>query len=945
MTYRVTALGCVLSALAGGATLPPQHKLFSPKVETSLRGLQITASLPRNNFVVPAAYAKSKAFTLANMSTASGILECTHKAADSLRVEESATHLMLSFFCQGATLSAWRQTTGVTGDHSLILAYEKSTVPMLFKYETGLKGRIVRFAETPASNRPTLPAPSTTLSKDEEEMKGCVDAFQAYQTQSATTYLRVTFVKRVYHCETYRSRDLYLAHRQILRSSTQASLKAVAGTSRTPFLYVQNRTIIPDQHPPEVTTFDPSAYIAYNSKPDPLAANTGIRIKIPTGPTVLKLSFGENLIPDWSGVSVQVSTSRTDKLPAMVDGKLEDLCSGAMAPPGLLTQFGAVPIFRDNTPPVNGSPVYRFAQIGSFDVPKATLEKLAQKTGRADEQFYIRMVPVDEGGGCTAAPSNWVAVHLHDNYPAEKAEADALVAERAAIAPYQADDGRGGAPVNVTIRQFVPYNLIDDNMQQMPGSVLGTTVSSNVLSGFGIDHPGGDWNPGCAYSPSEVLAWGKTDHANLDSGLETVWDDITVASNLWTVAWNGMFRAAGEMLVYVFSAGKCPFDDPYSLNPPANGETEACLASKVYVTKILVAVVNSLSGGYSEDFSSGAGGLTALINAADKVGKQAAEQEIGELFDSEITPMLESLSSNEYYQLAAALVGSELKDLAKQGVDELADAMAKKATAAVECSDPDNSAALWAHATLETNLLKLQYSPAGPGTQAAKNALLVQFDQTAKQDDAFASALKKYPAGTYSFDSRYCVVQAGSNPATWGNPNPARIDSTGGIILSVRKNLSSPTPVKASQLPENKSITITVTDRNGWYKDAYVRLSVSKIPAEGLNVPVMLTPNLDKFANQARLNPGINPAIYDVDIEQSLWLHAIQDPSTKADFEIQGTYEWTAAKLTWYPNILPVIWDRKPLPILSLYGPPLPSSPPPCTYCNKGDGSARTCNQ
>jgi hypothetical protein len=267
--------------------------------------------VPKNNFVLPAEFAKSKALTLADMSIPSGILECVNKSGDTLRVEETNTHLMLSLTCQGAILSPKFGAPGTTGNHSLILAYDKAAVPVLFKYETGLKGRRVQFLETLKTHVPSAPIVTSGLSKDEEEMQGCVEAFRAFKSQPGTGYFRVAFVKRVYHCESGRSRDLYIAHRLAEKSTSKISLQGSAGSSLPADLYVQHRVVNPDQHPPVSTQFDPAIFIPYNSKPNPMASAKGaIHLKRSIDESTLKLSLGTDAGLGWADAAIQVGSQR-----------------------------------------------------------------------------------------------------------------------------------------------------------------------------------------------------------------------------------------------------------------------------------------------------------------------------------------------------------------------------------------------------------------------------------------------------------------------------------------------------------------------------------------------------------------------------------------------------------------------------------------------------------
>jgi hypothetical protein len=304
------------------------------------------------------------------------------------------------------------------------------------------------------------------------------------------------------------------------------------------------------------------------------------------------------------------------------------------------------------------------------------------------------------------------------------------------------------------------------------------------------------------------------------------------------------------------------------------------------------------------------------------------------------------MSENLYYQLAVALVQYGLEKGAEAGIEKLGRLLSQEAVKTLSCNDPTASGALYPHRDLENALLKLQSSTTqtnSPAYLAQKAAILAQFDQAALADDAFASALKTYPPGSYAFDDHQCPVQWGGNPQTWGKANPARLDSSGMVFLKVTRNPSA-AGAKASQFATNKSITIYVTDRNGWYKDAYVRLSVSKIPAGGLTVPLMLTPNLDKYKEKARLNEGY-PAVYDIDMEQNLWMQArLHDPNPQVDIAVAGSYQWTDQFLTWNGNRIQVNWDRHSFPLNQNFNLKLPASPAPCRYCDKGDGSALACN-
>ena len=941
----IAALAILTGAQLGGATLPPQHKLFSPRVEQSLRGLQINASTPRANFLVPTEYAKSKALTLANMNTPSGILECVNKTGDTMSLDESSTHLMLSFSCQGAILSPKFGAPGTTGNHSLVLAYDKAVVPTLFKYETGLKGRRVQFLETLKTHTPSAPIVSSGMSKDEEEMKACVEAFRAFKSQPATGYFRVAFVKRVYHCESGRSRELFVAHRLAERSRSKISLRGSAGASVPADLYVQHRVVNPDQHPPVSTQFDPAIFITYNSKPNPMASAKGaIHLKRPIEDSTLKLSLGTDAGLGWADAAIQVGTKRFEQEPLFVDGKPVDACQGWKNPQGLLAEIPGTAITRSNTPPVIGSPLERARQIATLDLSITELEDLAGKNG-GDQQFYIRVVPLDGGHGCAAAPTKSVQVHLHDNYPQEKAEYDQILAENKAKAPFAANDGRGGAPFNVTVSTYVPFNLDDPSMYRVPTQILETRISSDQLNTFGIKH-GGDWNPGCSFDPGAVQTWAQTDHSNLDSTLEKIWDDVLEVVEVGLTEYNALFNFVGEMIVYGATLGKCPLDDPSGMTPPAAGESDGCISSKKFVSSVIKVAFSYVSGGVNIASSASSlvsQGITAATNAAVQAGESAAQQ----LISAEIGPLLEDLSPDLYYQLASSLVQYGLGEGAKAGIEKLGQVLSDAATKSLSCSDPTASGALYPHKDLEDSLLKLQNSTILVNTPAylsQKQAILAQFDKAALADDAFANALKTYAPGTYAFDDHQCPVQWGGNPQTWGKANPGRLDTSGMVFLKVTKNLSA-AAAKASQFAKNQSITIYVTDRNGWYSDAYVRLSISKIPAGGLTVPLSLTPNLDKFKEQARLNQGY-PAVYDIDMEQNLWMQGrLHDANPQVDIAVTGSYQWTDQFLTWNGNRIQVNWDRHTFPMNQNFNLKLPATPAPCRYCDKGDGSAYTCNQ
>jgi hypothetical protein len=177
---------------------------------------------------------------------------------------------------------------------------------------------------------------------------------------------------------------------------------------------------------------------------------------------------------------------------------------------------------------VIGSPLEKVGQIATLDLSITELEDLAAKNGKADQQFYVRVVPLDANHGCAAAPTKSIQVHLHDNYPQEKAEYDQILAENKAKAPFAANDGRGGAPFNVLVSTYVPFNLDDPAMYRIPTQVLETRITSDQLNTLGIKH-GGDWEPGCAFDPGYVQTWARTDHSNLDSTLEKIWDDALEA--------------------------------------------------------------------------------------------------------------------------------------------------------------------------------------------------------------------------------------------------------------------------------------------------------------------------------------------------------------------------------------------------------------------------------
>jgi hypothetical protein len=922
--------------------LPAEHKLFSPAVAQSLGKLQINQAVTRQQLTLPPSVATARAFTLANQTAAAGILECSAgKASDKMTVEESEGHLVLSVGCQSAGLRTHdprvvKQAT--VGSHTLWIGFRKQAVPLLFRPETGvgirsasvLKARREAALVAAGGFTPAAPA-SKQQSKDEYEVDNCVKAFQTYKSDPQMNYFRVVFAARVYHCEVAKSAEAYAAHRQYLRSFNLTKLN-VGGISplSAPRLYFELNEGSPDQHPGLIYSFEQEGAVRYNSKPDPNAVQRpGTKPLDLSASQVVTLAFGADRQPEWGGVMVQVASGAappSNQRVEVTSAQRRDPCGNWQSPPNLLWSRVAGPTFRPTV--VEQTALDRYKLTGEVAVSQAQLANLATKqaNGAAETLLYARIVPLADGRTCAAAPSNWVVLHMHDNYPAEKADFDRRTAENAQKQAIGGADGKLGAPLTVSISGYVGYNLDQPDspfMAPLPMAISDYVVSTDNLNAWGIKHSGGPWQA-CSYSVADVTAWHQTDHSNLDSWLEKAWDGIILAVDGTGEMFSAMETSLAEFIVYPLSGGKCPIDDPTGTTGPASGESTGCLNAKLY-TKTAIQVVLAVMG-----VASSAPTAAQLVSQ----GAQAAAAEAAAEF--------EAYSAADLAEVGGSIgVQAAVNAVADQVIDKLAQAAASKLSEMIGCSDPDASAALWPHSDLEQ-----QYSAAmrDPTKFAAKDQLDKQFDAIAKTDPAFAAADAKYPRGFYGFNDHHCVVQE-SMPDTWGMWNPAVLPSPGIVFLKVARN-PSPQAAQTAKLTGNRSMNIYVSDNSGWYNDTVVALDVSHIPAAGAVVPVTLSPNIEKYRMQAQVGLSDNPAVYDVDLEQSLWIANRNKPGVKAEIWVSGSYAWTDKPTYISGNQrVQVGWASQSFDINSIWNVPLPASAPPCRYCDQGDGSARACNQ